>query len=97
MAQISLSDLLVELRRELSEAQQKAQDQSLKLKIKDIEVELLVQTTQEKEGKVGFKVWLLEGEAGASINREHSHRIKLRLEPSLADGGDLDVSGRRGP
>jgi hypothetical protein len=95
MAVMSLSDVLVQLRKELADAQKKATDENLKLTVKDIEVELQVATTQEANGKVGFKVWLLEGETGGGYTREQTHKIKLRLEPHLPDGGKLDVSGRR--
>lgn len=96
MAQMSLSDVLVQLRKELAQAQEKAKDENLKLTVKDIEVELQVATTQEAEGKVGFKVWLLEGEGKGGYSREQTHKLKLRLEPHLTSGGDVQVSGRRG-
>jgi ribosomal protein S3 len=96
MAEISLSDVLVQLREELENAQEKAKAENLKLTVKDIEVELQVATTKETNGKVGFKVWLLEGEASGGYTREQTHKLKLRLEPSLSDGGKLQVSGESG-
>ncbi len=96
MSQMSLSDVLLQLRKELAEAQEKAKDENLKFTVKDIEVELQVATTQEANGKVGFKVWLLEGEGGGKQGHEQTHKIKLRLEPpQLPDGSQLKVSGER--
>ena len=96
MAEMSLSDVLVQLRKELEDAQEKAKDENLKLTVKDIEVELQVATTKEANGKVGFKVWLLEGETGGGYTREQTHKLKLHLDPHLPGGGDINVSGRRG-
>ena len=96
MAQMALSDVLLQLRKELAEAQEKAKDADLTFAVKDIEVELQVTTTHEGEGKIGFKVWLVEGEAGGGITREQTHKLKFRLEPQSSDGGDIKVSGRRG-
>ena len=95
MAEMSLSDVLVQLRRELEEAQEKAMNEKLQLTVKDIEIELEVATTKEADGKVGFKVWLVEGEAGGGLSHQQTHTLRLRLEPHLPEGGDLNVSGRR--
>jgi hypothetical protein len=54
-----------------------------------------VATTQEANGKVGFKVWLLEGDFGGKQGHEQTHKIKLRLEPpQLPDGSPFNVSGK---
>lgn len=95
MSAMSLADVLAQLRAELAEAQARAQNEPLKLTVKDVEVELQVATTKEANGKVGFKVWLLEGEGGGGYTREQTHTLRLRLDPSLPGGGDLNVSGRR--
>ncbi|MFZ4699463.1 MAG: trypco2 family protein [Candidatus Methylumidiphilus sp.] len=96
MADMSLSDVLQQLREELALAQEKAKDESLKFTVKDIEVELQVATTQEADGKVGFKVWLLEGGIGGKQGHEQTHKIKLRLEPpQLPDGSGVKVSAER--
>jgi len=96
MADMSLSDVLQQLREELALAQEKAKGESLKFTVKDIEVELHVATTQEANGKVGFKVWLLEGDFGGKQGHEQTHKIKLRLEPpQLPDGSQVKVSGER--
>ncbi len=95
MAQMPLSDVLAQLREQLAEAEQKAAGQDLKLTLKEIEVELQVITTLEGNGKVGFKVWLLEGELGGGASREHGHTIRLKLHPEGANGRDLNVSGCR--
>lgn len=95
MAQMSLSDVLMQLREELAVAQEKATEERLKLTVKEIEVELQVATTQEANGKVGFKVWLLEAGGGGGFTNQQTHKLRLRLAPSLPDHGDLNVSGRR--
>jgi hypothetical protein len=70
MAQMSLSDVLVQLRKELSDAQEKAKDEDLTLAVRDIEVELQVAITKEGEGKVAFKVWLLKARPGRTRHQQ---------------------------
>ncbi len=95
MKQLALADVLAQLRKQLAEAERKAAGDHLQLTVREIEVELQVVTTYEGEGKVGFKVWLIEGEAAGGVNREHGHTIRLKLDPK-SGGGDLNVSGQRG-
>ena len=95
MTEMSLSDVLVQLRRELKEAQEKAMNEELQLTVRDIEIELQVATTKEANGKVGFKVWLVEGKAGGGLSHQQTHTLRLRLDPHLTEGGDLNVSGHR--
>lgn len=94
MKQIPLADVLAQLREQLAEAERRAAGQDLKLSVKEIEVELHVLTTFEGEGKVGFKVWLIEGEAGGGVGREHGHTIRLKLDPQVErqDGTPKDLN-----
>jgi hypothetical protein len=96
MALESLPEVLAQLREQLIQAQAAGEGQDLQFKVQDIEVELQVATTLEGNGKIGFKVWLLEGEGGGSMSRENTHTLRLRLEPKRSQGGDVTVSGRRG-
>lgn len=98
MAEMSLSDVLVQLRRELKVAQEKALNDELQLAVRDIEIELDVATTKEANGKVGFKVWLVEGDAGGGLNHQQTHSLRLRLDPHLKEGSDPKVPvHRKGP
>lgn len=98
MAEMSLSDVLVQLRKELKLAQEKAMNDELQLIVRDIDIELDVATTKEANGKVGFKVWLVEGEAGGGLNHQQTHSLRLRLDPHRKEGVDPKVSGpRKGP
>lgn len=95
MAKMLLSDVLVQLRKELAAAQEKAEKEDVKFTVKDIEVELQVAITKEGKGKVGFKVWLLDGKAGGGLSHKQTHTIKLHLDPRLPDNGSLEVSRHR--
>jgi len=95
MALKSLPEVLAQLREQLKEAQLAAEGKDLEFRVQDIEVELQVATTLEGDGKIGFKVWLIEGEGGGRVSRANTHTLRLRLEPKTPSGGDVTVSGHR--
>jgi hypothetical protein len=76
-----LSDVVVELRRELLEAQRKAAEARLKFEVQEIELELQVGTGAT--GKAGFGVafWVYSAEAEGEISRESLQTVRLKLKP----------------
>ena len=94
MDKIRLSELLVELRRELVDAQQQATQEKLKFKIEDIELELRVGATKTGEVKGGVKFWVYNAEAKGAISGEAMQTIRLKLTPVSEGGGDTFVSDR---
>ena len=95
MEKIALSELLVELRRELQEAQKAAAKEDLRFKVEDVELELQVGASAESEGKAGAKFWVYNAEVKGAIAKEATHTVRLKLAPSPSEGnGDLEVSRR---
>lgn len=96
MNDMPLADFLAQLRQQLSEAEQKASGQPLKLSVKEIDVELKVGVKHEGGGKFSFNVWALDAEANGKVARETGHTIRLKLDAGVqgADGTrtPLDVS-----
>jgi len=87
MSKIELSDIIVNLRKELLEAQKKGADEDLKFTVEDIEVEL--QVTTSKKGDSGIKFWVVN--MGGEIASSAIHKIKLKLKPD-DDGKELKIS-----
>lgn len=94
MGKIQLSELLVELRRELEESQQQAAQERLKFKLEDIELELCVGATKTGEVKGGVKFWVYDAEAKGTISGESMQTIRLKLTPVSEGGGDTFISDR---
>ena len=98
MAPLELSDVLVGLRKELEEAQLKAEKESLKFSVDSIEIEAKV--TVEKKADVGggvkWKFWLVgeaEGSVKTGISKETVQTIRLKLTPQGPTGTPL-ISGK---
>jgi hypothetical protein len=93
-SELSLAEVMRDLRLELEEAERQADGATLRFGVDKVEVELSVEITKEKEygGKVRFKVVtpLVEigAEGGASRTATTTLAHKIRLELHLAREGD---------
>lgn len=108
MQNLELSDMLVMLRQELKSAQQKAEEanEDLRFNVEDIEVEVNFTIAEETATKAGaeakFKFWVFsEAKAGVEVNDKFAsqkvHKIKLKLTPENADGGDVKINSGKAP
>jgi hypothetical protein len=95
MQPLELSDMLVELRRELQIAQEKAKDKNLKFKLENLEIELAF--TVSKDANAGGKVKFLavEAEIGGQYTTQIVHKIKLKMHPETGNGGDTLISSTK--
>ncbi|WP_149498654.1 trypco2 family protein [Roseiconus lacunae] len=96
MSNIELSDMIVGLRKEIQEAQIKAESESLRFRIESVDVEAQVAVSIEAgvEGSAKWKFWILseaEGKLDAGVSEENLQTIRLRLIPVL-DGGPIEVA-----
>jgi hypothetical protein len=99
MARIELSDVIVGLRRELQEAQSKAEKEDLRFKVDSIDVEAQVTVSKEAnvEGSAKWKFWVIGeagGKAGAGISKKAVQTIRLKLTPEQA-GGAVKVGRKK--
>jgi len=94
MGTIELSEMLGQLREELSIAQSEGAGSDLKFRIEDIEIELQVATTRKVTGKAGIKILVCwDAEASAGIDKANTQKLKLKLKPVVGpDKKPLDVS-----
>ena len=90
---VTLSDALVNLRKDLQNAQEKAEGEGLRFRVEDIEVEFQVTTATEGAGEVGADFWVLKMKTGGKKTDGQSHKVRLRLTPVTEDDGDLEVGG----
>lgn len=86
MARIELSDMIVGLRKELEEAQAKAEKEELKFKVESIDVEAQVTVSMEAsaEGSVKWKFLIFseaDAKASGGMARETVQTIRLKLTP----------------
>jgi hypothetical protein len=90
---IELSEMIVELRRELLKAQQHGEKEDLKFHVEDIDVELQVAVAKEAQTKGGVKFWVCTAEAGGKLGSQTVHTLRLKLKP-IASEGKLHISDR---
>ncbi len=93
---LQLADMLIALRSELQTAQNQAkdQDQDLKFLLEDIEVEVQFTTSKKDTTKGGIKFWVVNAEAGDETASQTVHKVKLKMKPETADGGDVKVTSK---
>jgi hypothetical protein len=91
---IALSDVIVDLRRELLKAQEKGRDQDLKFRVEDIEVELQVTATKEAGAEGGGKFWVYNAKAQGKLGKQSVQKLKFKLKPETADDKPLKVKDK---
>lgn len=96
-APILLAELIAALRRELAEAQVQGQGQSPRLRITEAEIELQVVITREDNAGIGVKFWVLNADLKDKHADATTQKIKLKLQPSDADGGDFIIHASEAP
>lgn len=83
---IGLAEMLTDLRSELLKARDEGAGKEMRFEVADVELEVMVSTTKEAQGKGGVKFWVYNAEAGVSGSEGKTHRLKLKLRPTGADG-----------
>jgi hypothetical protein len=77
---IPLPKMLAQLRSDLFAARAEGEDKTLRFLVEDIELELQMATTQEKEGGIGIKFWVLNADAKGKDSAVATQKLKLRLK-----------------
>ncbi|MCB1826561.1 MAG: hypothetical protein KDJ54_19075 [Candidatus Competibacteraceae bacterium] len=97
MENIELSEMLGQLRKELSAAQSEGAGSDLKFRIEDIEIELQIATTSKVAGKTGIKILVCwDAEASAGIDKANTQKLKLKLKPVNAHDDSPFKAGGEG-
>jgi len=77
---IPLPAMLAQLRSDLLEAKAEGEGKDLRFFVDDIEIELQMATTQDKEGGVGIKFWVLNANAKGKSGATATQKLKLKLK-----------------
>jgi hypothetical protein len=77
---IPLPKMLAQLRSDLLAARAEGEDKALRFLVEDIEVELQMVTTQDTEGGIGIKFWVLNADAKAKDTAVATQKLRLRLK-----------------
>lgn len=90
---IALTEMILQLRRELLDAQRQGEREDLKFRIEEIEVELQITATKEKGGTGGVKFWVFDAELQGKLAHEAVQTLRLKLKPR-GSSGDLEISDK---
>ncbi|MGX7004872.1 trypco2 family protein [Caballeronia sp. KNU42] len=85
---VTITEAILRLREQLEKAQKQAVGHDIQFVAKAVEVELTIAFRTSLESKAEAKAWFLAIAGKGKRDDEHSHKIKLILEPQ-------DKSGRR--
>lgn len=88
---ISLTDAIASLRRDLRDALAKAEP-DIVFTPGPIELELGVDFAEEKTASGGIKAYIVDFSAGVKGTQTDSHKVKITLQVSGADGKSLALS-----
>jgi hypothetical protein len=77
---IPLPKMLARLRSDLLAARAEGEDKALRFLVEDIELELQMVTTQDTEGGIGIKFWVLNANAKGNDSAVATQKLKLRLK-----------------
>lgn len=101
MAEILLSEVVKELRRELQETMAEGDGKSLRFEVEDLELEMQVVVTKEASTKGtaggGIKFWVVDAKASGELAGKYTtsqvQRLKLSLKPKTGEGKSPLLAG----
>ena len=106
---IELSDLIREVRQQLTTAAAEAAGEAVQLELGPVEIEVTVAVTRAAAGSGGIRIWVLDAEAEGRLASSHTQRITLTLQPRtsrpngavlISDADDIErmpISGHTSP
>ncbi len=90
---VRLADYIRQLRRELTQAAQEADSETLRFSVEEIEVELEVVTSEESSAEGGWDQWVVL-KIGASDSKTLTQKVRLKLKP--LQGEALEAAKKSG-
>ncbi|MFI6933473.1 trypco2 family protein [Streptomyces sp. NPDC050287] len=88
---LDLADAIEVLRSQLSEAQRRGQDSSLRFVLGEITAEFEIELVRAKNGGGTLRFGVVEADARGERSRRSTQRVTLRLNPERRGGGDVAV------
>ncbi len=90
---VSLTDLIYQLRGDLSRAAWQGEGKDPKFVVGPVELELSVMVDASRGGGAKAALWVLDVSAEGKRSAQTIHRIKLTLQPVGLDGRPSTISG----
>lgn len=94
---IELSEMIENLRSELSKARDAGMGEGLRFEVDAVELELAVGVSRDAGGSGGVRFWVIELGAEAHASSQTTQRMTLTLRPVLPGGGPALVGGESVP
>ncbi|MEV5414358.1 trypco2 family protein [Thermopolyspora sp. NPDC052614] len=95
MADDEITVAIEQLRAQLLAAQEQGRGKELRFQITEVEMEFAVEVRKEGGGNLGLHLGLVKVGADGKLSHGQTHRLKLKLNVTDADGGSPEISGRR--
>ena len=91
---VGLAEVIRQIRGELEEARQDAEEHDIGFSVEKVSLEFTVQVHRTGSGHGGLRIGVVTAELGGSVDRGTTHRVQIELQPHDHDGGRVQV--RRG-
>ena len=93
---IELAHAIRALRAELIRARLEGEDEGLRFRTGDIELEFEFTVEKEASADAGVRFWVVSFGAKGGVTSGRTHRVKLTLTPETAEGKVPYVHGNEG-
>ena len=90
---VELADAVAVVRDELIEAAARGVGTGVEFVVGPIELEFAVELRADIKAKIGFKAWVVSGDAETGASRARTQKVKIVLTPRRPGGRDLLVTG----
>lgn len=91
-----ITEAIEQLRAQLSAAQERGKNATLRFHVTEVEMEFLVEVRREGHGGAGLKLGVVSLGADGKLSQGSSHRLRLKLDVKDGDSQeDATISHRR--
>jgi hypothetical protein len=84
---IELSDMIRELRQQLTSALADGEDEAVRFELGPVEVEATVAVTREANGDARVRLWVVDAGANGKYGHAETQRVTLTLTPKVVPPG----------
>lgn len=88
---IPLSEMVADLRSELSKALLAGANEVIQFRLKPIDLELSIAVTRKAEANGGVQFWVVQMGGKGAVEDASIHKLKITLEPVQKGGTELRI------
>ncbi|WP_206322653.1 trypco2 family protein [Streptomyces sp. HNM0575] len=85
---VPLADAIDVVRKELTEAQERATGSAWRFAVEKVTLEFAVQLRKQGDAGAGLRLGVVQARAGGSYGRDDTHRIQVELKPQATGEGE---------